>query len=252
MFKEGTWLYGVAFEKDYVISYYDVDYKKRVFPNRIIDYFQDIALCQSNQLETGIDSLNDANLAWILYQWDIDIYKYPMLNQKLKLRTEPRAFKKFNAYRTFEIYSEAGEKVANGYSKWLVFDYKKGHLVKVPNWISQRYGIRENEEPLNIEEPKEPEREDFKKDFTVRYSDIDTNNHANNSKYVEWAIETIPLEIIDHHILKKLKVTYKNQIKYDEKFTVITEITHNEEKVLCRHKIINNDKISCILETMWV
>ena len=45
--------------------------------------------------------------------------------------------------------------------------------------------------------------------FNVRYSDIDTNGHVNNSKYVSWIIETVPLEIVLNYTLKNLKMDYK-------------------------------------------
>ena len=35
-----------------------------------------------------------------------------------------------------------------------------------------------------------------KNNFKVRYGDIDSNMHVNNVKYVEWAIESLPLDIV--------------------------------------------------------
>ena len=32
--------------------------------------------------------------------------------------------------------------------------------------------------------------------FKVRYGDIDSNMHVNNVRYVEWAIESLPLDIV--------------------------------------------------------
>ena len=54
------------------------------------------------------------------------------------------------------------------------------------------------------------------KSFDVRYSDIDTNMHVNNVKYVSWALETVPKDIVLNYELKNVKVTYEKETTYGE------------------------------------
>ena len=49
-----------------------------------------------------------------------------------------------------------------------------------------------------IESISEPQ---FEKEFQVRRSDIDTNDHINNTKYVEWVLEAIPQDVYDKFCL---------------------------------------------------
>lgn len=38
---------------------------------------------------------------------------------------------------------------------------------------------------------------------TVLYSDVDINQHFNNSRYIEWAFDVMPIEFLKITILRK-------------------------------------------------
>ena len=54
----------------------------------------------------------------------------------------------------------------------------------------------------------------MKINFKVRYTDIDSNNHVNNTKYIDWAIETLPEDIVNNYVLDEVKVTFEKECKY--------------------------------------
>jgi len=60
---------------------------------------------------------------------------------------------------------------------------------------------------------------DFKpnvaKDFSVRRSDIDTNNHVNNKRYINWILETLPQNIYDNYMMESLDILYKKEAGID-------------------------------------
>ena len=55
--------------------------------------------------------------------------------------------------------------------------------------------------------PKLERLEEFKyeESFKVRYTDIDSNNHVNNTKYIDWAIETLPEDIVNNYVFRRSK-----------------------------------------------
>ncbi|WP_399168469.1 hypothetical protein [Tepidibacillus sp. HK-1] len=119
--------------------------------------------------------------------------------------------------------------------------------------IYQAYGLDpeqiKDSEMSKLDEPREIE---YMKDFTVRYSDIDTNKHVNNAKYVEWAIETIPLETVLNYSLNNIKAMYKKETKYGTKVQVRTEIVTESDQLRGLHQIVDEqDTTLCLLETTW-
>ncbi|MEL7565830.1 MAG: acyl-ACP thioesterase domain-containing protein [Dehalobacterium sp.] len=245
---------GLSKELNYRIHFYEIDYRKRILPAAIINYFQDIAIMQSEELGVGIDFLAEHNLAWSLIQWDIKIHKYPVLGQEVKVFTRPVAFDKFYAYREFRVMGPQDELMADAYSLWVLKDVAKKRITKIPAFMFETYGITTGNIPeKEMVKPWEISRIDSEKEFLVRYSDIDTNRHVNNVKYFEWAIETMPLETVVKCILEKIRISYKKGTLFGDKVRVQTEIKAENKAVTGIHKITNEqDQTVCLLETAWV
>ena len=55
------------------------------------------------------------------------------------------------------------------------------------------------------------EKADNENIFKVRYGDIDSNMHVNNVRYVEWAVESLPLETVLNYELKELNVVFEKE-----------------------------------------
>jgi medium-chain acyl-[acyl-carrier-protein] hydrolase len=244
---------GFTYEKEYEIHYYEVDYKKRALITSVVDFLGDIATKQSAELGVGIDYLIENKLAWVLYKWNVDIYKYPTYGEKVKIKTCPSSMRKFYAYRTFEIFNTEGELIGKAESIWFLIDIEKRRPVRISKDIYKFYGVDfEDDSILEIEDIKKSTGLSNEKIFNVRYSDIDTNHHVNNSKYIAWAIETVPMEIVLKYTLKNVKVTYEKETTYGETVRVFTEVINEDNLVVCLHKIMDKeDKELTLLKTVW-
>lgn len=240
------------FEEKYRIHYYEIDYKKKVLITSLMNYFDDIAMRQSENLGVGVDYLKERNIAWMLYKWDIKIHKYPIYGENIKVRTAPHSFKKFYAYRWFDILNRQGEKLVNANSIWLLINTDKKRPIKITKDMYKAYRVQSSK-PLEIEEIKQPSSVDAEKEFHVRYSDIDTNRHVNNVKYAAWAIETVPLDIVLSYTLVNLKVTYKKETTYGNTNKALTQVKTLDNSITCLHRIVDeDDKGLCFLESKWV
>lgn len=230
----------VVTKKDYEVHLYEIDYNKKVTITSIMQYFEDIATYQSDELGIGIDYLMKNKIAWVLYKWDIHMDKYPEYGDKITVATIPYSIKKFYAYRRYEIYNK-GEKVGEANSLWFLIDTEKRRPCKVSEDIFMRYGLtKEDDKQLEFEKLRSPENIDFNKRFNVRFSDIDTNRHVNNVKYVSWALENVPFEIMTKHKISDIRVVYEKEVTYGEAVTVDTEMKEEEEKYSFNHVIKNS------------
>lgn len=244
---------GFTYEKEYEIHYYEIDYKEKALITSIVDFLGDVATKQSEELGVGIEFLKEKNLAWVLYKWDIDMYKYPSYGEKIRVKTCAYSMRKFYAYRKFEILSLEGETLGKAESVWFLINVQKRRPVRVPEELYKFYGVDLNDDSmLEIEDIEKLQNISFEKTFNVRYSDIDTNRHVNNAKYIAWAIETVPLDIVLNYTLLNVKVTYEKETTYGEMIKVLTELIKEEEKVVCLHKIIDKEeKELTLLKTVW-
>lgn len=242
----------MKFEKEYFIHYYESDLKRRAAITGIMQYFEDIAILQSESRGVGLDYYEKNKVAWVLYKWDITIHSYPVYKQTVRVITEPLTFHKFYAFRTFEIRSTSGELLVSAVSLWLFVDTNTRRPMKINEDMYRGYGLAD---PL----PAPPPMEDARQlnqcgqliEFKVRRSDIDTNNHVNNIKYVDWALEAVPFEIIENYSIKRLKITYKKETNYGSRISSMIGTERDENKVACLHKITEDNNDLCILETVW-
>ncbi|MBE6065624.1 MAG: thioesterase [Clostridium cochlearium] len=240
-------------EKDYEIHYYEVDYKKRALITSIINYFGDIATKQSEDMSIGFKYMEENKIAWVIHKWDININSFPKYGDIIKVKTRPKYFQKFYAYRDFEIRDRNGEKIIEALSQWLLIDTDKRKLKKIPEELCKAYKVEETEcKAVKMSKIKKLKNINNEKIFNVRYSDIDTNGHVNNSKYVSWIIETVPLEIVLNYTLKNLKMDYKKETVYGDKVKALCEIENKDDIIICRHSIIDKDGNELNLaETTW-
>ena len=51
---------------------------------------------------------------------------------------------------------------------------------------------------------------------TVRWSDIDYNQHANNVKYTVWAMDALPEELVNEKMVKELTINFNREARPGE------------------------------------
>lgn len=70
----------------------------------------------------------------------------------------------------------------------------------------------------------EPEKEDHREVFKVRYDDIDVNHHVNNAVYPLWATEAVPADFRLKHTPAALEIAFKKEGLFGEDVVIRTEI----------------------------
>jgi len=243
----------VVTDRNYHIHYYEVDIHKRAYITSVMNYLGDMAMYQSEALGVGIEYLKENKVAWMLYKWDITMETYPLLNETIKVETFAYSFKKFFAYRKYKILDAEGKKIGYANSVWILINIDRRRPMRITKDIYKAYGIDEsNNTHLDIDNILSINSVTCEKSFEVRYSDIDTNMHVNNVKYAVWALETVPKDIVLNYELKNIKVTYEKETTYGEIIKVSTEVIREQGKIICRHKIINEEGTELtLLESIW-
>lgn len=242
------------YSKEYEINYYDVDYNLKCKLPSIVNFFCDIGNRQSESLGDTIERLTEKNMAWVFYKYDITILDYPKYRDIVTIETFPLAFNKFYAHRGYNVKNQDGKVLAKGIALFFLIDINRRRPMRIPNEEIELYESQEiNGKTIDMDEIEKIERLDCNKIFDIRYSDIDSNGHVNNSKYMEWAIESVPLEVVKNHELRRIKVVFEKETIYGHKVNVETQV--NEEvdgKITTVHLIKSDeDKELTKLEIEW-
>lgn len=243
----------MKYERNYFVHYYESDLKKRAHITSLMSYFEDIAVLQSEEASVGLDYYTKNQVAWVLYKWDIEILNYPRFKDTIKVVTCPLAFAKFYAFRSFDVYSMHEEHMVKGASMWFFVDMNTRRPAKIPQEVYDSYQITTADtRSLEIEDPRPPAEAAYSTTFRVRQSDIDTNGHVNNIKYIEWALEAIPQDIFTGYMLKRIKVVYRKETNYGRVIESSASGEKEGDKMIFRHRISEGGADLCFIETEWI
>lgn len=205
------------FKQQFRVNYYEINTYREATPNTILNYLEEAAVSHSESVGYGIDSLLERNLGWVLNRWHLIMERYPIWGENIIIETWPSNFQRFYATRQFFIKDNDNNILGRASSLWIFLDIVKKRPKRIPTEFGDAYGmdpLRAMDDPFSdfsfLDNPT------YNKEFQIRKSDIDTNNHVNNGKYVDWILETIPLDLYNTHSLYELEVVYKNEIKYGE------------------------------------
>jgi acyl-ACP thioesterase len=237
----------------YKIHNYEADRDGKVFVATLMNFLQDMACEQAEDLGIGIKYLIENNLAWVIYKWDVKINSYPSIGDEIKVRTWPFSYKKFYAYRQFDVINSEGEVIATANSLWFLINLAKRRPTKISDEMISKFDLKDCEgKELVFEKLYKPEKDEIVKNFHVRYGDIDTNRHVNNVIYISWSLESIPFDILSNCSLKELKVNYEKETNYGDEVKVKTQIINNGNEYVVISSVLNEkDEKLTLVKSIW-
>lgn len=241
------------YEKIFEIPYFQCDNKGDLKADYLLKYLGEMANLHSDELGLTFDYFKEKNMAWVLNRWKVNIDVFPKFKERIKIRTWTVDFNKFYAYRNFEVIGEDEKIIIYASSIWLLIDLKKKRPIKIPEYLANRYRLKKG---------IVPEFYKFKEDiclrdslsFNVRKADIDYNQHVNNSNYLNWILESIPIEYEKENRLREFEILYKKETLYGEKIQSKLGLPKGGDcKNQYIHQVIGEEveDIKTLARTLW-
>ena len=188
------------------VRYSEVDHQGTLTLPALMNYLQDCSTFQSEDIGVGLSVLRERKRAWLLSYWQVEVRRYPKLGERITVGTLATGFKGFFGNRNFYIDDENGNRLACANSIWVFMDAEAGRPVKPREDEIPPYGL---EEPLEMDyegrKIRLPEAAQALEPFPVRRAHIDTNEHVNNSQYIQMVMDLLPGDFPVH----RLRVDYK-------------------------------------------
>lgn len=225
----------ISYEKEQIVSIYDIGHNGFLKPDAIFNYFQDIATLHSMELGLSYFDLIKLNEFWVLTRVTAEIIQLPKYNDTLKLVTYPIKPRLIDCDRDYYIYNIAGELIIKGVSKWVILDAETRRIKPVG---ANRFP---SEERLIIERaienpiwkvPVINNSIEISSDKKVNLGDIDFNMHMNNSRYISHAYDALNLADIGEQQLKRITVNYLKEIPYGQEYSIRKEIVDSNKTII--------------------
>lgn len=244
------------FSKEFEIHYYEINRYQEATSVSILNFLEETAISHSQSVGLGINNLKSRNLGWILNRWHLNVARYPLYGEKIIIKTWPSGFERFHATREFIIEDSEGRTIGLASSLWFLLNIEKRRPTRIHDDIGNAYGVdptRAIENPFD--DLSSVETTECEKRYTVRRSDIDTNNHVNNVRYIDWILEALPESVSNDFALRSLDVRYKKETSYGS--TISSTCICDNDSGLSKnyvHSILDKDTGAelALARTAWI
>jgi acyl-ACP thioesterase len=235
------------------IRSFDVGLNTYISPQALCRLIQEAAGNHAYQLRVATDLLADQKLMWVLSQIRIVMADLPLWREDISIQTWPtNRSSGVRAFRDFRILNARQDQIGLGSSRWLLLSINNRRPTKLPESLKQFQTDGLEEELLAEITFEPPQTVSLQKVFDVRPSEIDLNRHVNNVCYVQWAIDTLPIELLKKSNLHELCVSYTGEAKYGD--TVVASAEQlTASPYSFRHEIANKStgQTFALLKTIW-
>ncbi len=241
----------MLYETKLTVRYAETGIDGRLKPGMILNYFQDIA--SDHCAELGISALDllPKNLAWVVYRYHLNIYRYPVWKENVYLKTWRYPANNLYELRQFDVYDEAENLIVTAKSSWILtrLDNKKPVRLKyhMPEQLINGHQLPVENDFTAI--PEQTEKGDSRS-FLVRMHDLDFNRHVNNTVYVIWALESVPNEIASKCLPCEISIQYQGDVVFGDHVTAFTQPFPEESDTSYLHTIFHDGQDAPITRVM--
>lgn len=213
------------YEKEYVIRSYECNKNSVLRIVTLLNIFQDIADEHASKMELGLEYCLSRGLAWVGSNYHIKINRLPKIHEQIKIITWPSEEKKLGAIRDFHVINTSGEDLIRASSQWILINFEKKRPVCLRDNLPEYSAIEERALPTDFPRLPDLEKIDHRREFHVRFDDIDLNQHVNNAVYPLWATESVDPELRLSHSTAELEICFKKEGHYGEQVEALTQMT---------------------------
>ena len=169
-------------------------------------YFVQEAACRHWQHIEG-QTGETCDLFWVIIRHRVQVSALPRVGQKIRLETWPMPTTRVAYPRSVVAYDEAGQELFRSISLWVLMDPQSRAMVLPGKSGIIVDGILQGGElpsPGSLA-PVTLADESLR---TVRFTDLDVNDHMNNARYLDWLMDLLPGGFHKTHVIRDMTLGY--------------------------------------------
>lgn len=223
----------------------------------LLNLLQETAWIHAETLGFGAQAMEREGLYWVLTRQTLDMQKWPRYGETISIETWLRPPEGAFIVREFAIRKNADEVIGSCSTTWLALSRKTRKILPVIDLKPWKDLTRD--QPSGSETIKVPAEGPYDKlaKYRVRNSDLDINQHVNNTKYAQWILDAIPYELHKSLHLKSYSVNFLSETHLGEEVQVdvsknSTDVDlHTAGRALYRGLRLSDQKILFTVAIEW-
>lgn len=195
------------FEEEHLLNFNHIDNHGRARPSTVFDVMQDVATSDAVRLGVDKDTLH---IIWALSRMKVTQTRELYPEDKITVRTVCNGVKGVTWCRSFTLLC-GDEEIAKAYSTWAMLEDQTHRILRpaaLPPHVPQfptpdKSFVFPGKLSCDTMQPHHV--------HTVRYSDLDRNNHLNNAKIVDIIADALDFDQHHDKFIREIQVNYQSE-----------------------------------------
>ncbi len=241
------------FEKQFELRYFEMNKFGEASATTILTLLEETAADHCYSINHSLYDLETQNIGWVLLSGVMEIDHYPKYKEKIIIRTWLSDYSSIKGIRENIIYNEQGQIIGRARGLWVFFDIMRRRPIQIFDDIKEKWSSY-HEECFDHDIKKKIEAIDYGKysnEFRINRFDVDTNHHVNNIRYLQWLIESIPVEIIDNYSLHRIDGRFIAEAHFGDIIMSCTEMDSLENSFVHAIRTKSNNRPCATGKTLW-
>ncbi len=198
------------FTKEFMVNSFFTDLRGRLSLPSLFSLFQEMAWEHATNNKFGYVHLQKQGLFWVLSRISVEILRMPNWAETFFITTWPSGVDGLFALRDFELFDYNKQVIVRATTSWLIVDVNSRRLHRLDDF-RERMPVCETYRATKANAGRIGNTKNVPSvifESRAAISDIDINGHINNTKYVEWAINSFSEEAYKATTIERITVNF--------------------------------------------
>ena len=181
------------------IHSYQTDQYGKALPTALIALMLEAAWAHARVMEWGYDDLKNKHMFWVLSRMLIEVDRYPVWQEPIRLRTWSAGTDGMYAFREFLIENDRQDVLLRANSAWLILDSETRKIIRLMQYrdtFPRLTGQSVCRVPARVRMPVCNWTPEYRE---VQFSDLDINRHVHSVRYVERMLDAFGIDFFEHN-----------------------------------------------------
>jgi medium-chain acyl-[acyl-carrier-protein] hydrolase len=248
--KEASTMVPPAFREERTVEAFEVDVNGRLRPYVLFSLLLNSAWKHASSSGFSYQELSSRKLMWILSKFQLSVEHAPAWGDPIIIETWGKNIERFFALRDFQVSSPQGRPLASATGAWMILDkdsyrpQKLEQLMESFPWQKDRSALQGS-----LKKVAELTGGQQRMQRRVRFSDLDMNNHVNAARYLQWVMDSYPLETLGSCQVQSVEISFLAEAMAGDEISVhFAQVGDHEISVVRR---VSDAKDLCRAAIGW-